>query len=183
MNMWIDITFLTIAGFAFYKGYHAGIIKTVFTIVSILVGLLVSMRFAAEVTAGMQRIFNTQHPLLFLVGFLVTFLVVMWLVRWLARKLEGLLESINLNFVNELQGGILYAVLATIILASALGLISRAGFIPPEHREKSMTWPMLEMVPGQAQVAYEKLKPVFSKFWEDSKDAIDQGYDEHEESH
>lgn len=178
--MWIDIIFLTIAGFAFYKGYHAGIIKTVFTVVSILIGLLVSMRFAAEVTAGLQRVFNTQHPLLFLVGFLTTFLVVMWLVRWLARKLEGFLETIKLNFINEIQGGILYALLATIILASALGLINRAGLISPETREKSMTWPLLEIVPSQAQVAYAKLKPVFNKFWNDSKDAIKGGSEDKE---
>ncbi len=177
-TMWIDITFLAIAGFAFYKGYHAGIIKMVFTIVSVLIGLLIAMRFAAEVTAGLQRVFHTQHPLLFLVGFLVTFLLVMWLVRWLAKKLEGILESIKLNFINELQGGILYALLATIVLASALGLINRAGFISPESREKSMTWPLLEMVPGQAQVAYTKLKPVFNKFWNDSKEAIESGYDD-----
>lgn len=176
-TMWIDITFLTIAGFAFYKGYHAGIIKMVFTIVSILIGLLIAMRFAAEVTGGLQRVFNTQHPLLFLVGFLVTFLLVMWLVRWLARKLEDFLETIKLNFINELQGGILYAILATIILASALGLINRAGLISTESREKSMTWPLLEIVPGQAQVVYTKLKPVFNKFWNDSKKAIDGGSD------
>lgn len=171
--MWIDILFLIIAGFAFYKGYHAGIIKTVFTVVSVLIGLLISMRFAAEVTAGLQNVLNTQHPLLFLAGFLVTFLVVMWLVRWLAKKLEGFLETINLNFINEIQGGVLYALLATIILASALGLINRGGMISPESREKSITWPMLEMVPGQAQVVYTKLKPVFKKFWNDSKEAID----------
>lgn len=174
--MWIDISFLVIAGFAFYKGYHAGIIKTVFTIVSILIGLLVSMRFAAEVTAGLQNVFNTQHPLLFLVGFLVTFLGVLWLVRWLARKLEQLLQSIKLNFINELQGGFLYALLATIVLSSTLGLINRAGFIPMEHKEKSLTWPLLETVPEQARIAYTKLKPVFSKFWDDSKKAIDGGY-------
>lgn len=172
-RMWIDILFLTIAGFAFYKGYHAGIIKTVFTVVSVLIGLLISMRFAAEVTAGLQNVLNTQHPLLFLAGFLVTFLVVMWLVRWLAKKLEGFLETINLNFINEIQGGILYALLATIILASALGLINRGGLISPESREKSITWPILEMVPGQAQVVYTKLKPIFKKFWNDSKEAID----------
>lgn len=178
--MWIDIAFLAIVGFAFYKGYHAGIIKMVFTVVSVLIGLLIAMRFAAEVTGGLQRVFNSQHPLLFLVGFLVTFLLVMWLVRWLARKLEAFLETIKLNFINELQGGTLYAILATIILASALGLVNRAGFISPESREKSMTWPLLEIVPSQAQVAYAKLKPVFNKFWNDSKDAIEGSYENKE---
>ena len=56
--MWIDIAFLVIAGYAFYRGYKAGIIRTVFMIVSVLVGLLVSMRFAAEVTAILQNLFS-----------------------------------------------------------------------------------------------------------------------------
>lgn len=171
--MWIDILFLGIAGFAFYKGYTAGIIKTVFTMVSILIGLIIAMRFAAEVTAGIERLAGTQHPLLFLLGFLGTFLVVMWIVRWLARRLEGFLESVRLNFINEMQGGILYALLATIILSSALGLVDRAGLLPAEHKEKSMTWPLLETVPGQAKIAWEKLRPVLEKFWHDSQDALD----------
>ena len=98
----------------------------------------------------------------------------MGLVRWLSRKLEEFLESVRLDWVNEVIGGALYGLLATILLASVLGLVDRADLLPPKAKKDSMTWPLLQTVPEQARVAYEKLEPVVIDFWTDSKKALDQ---------
>ncbi len=176
--MWLDILFLIVAGYAFYNGYTAGIIRTVFFAASILIGLLVSMRYAGKVTAILQDIFNSDNALVFLLGFLLTFLLVIGLIRWLATGLEKLLGTVKLNFVNKGVGGLLYATLGTIILSTLLGLLDKATVISEESKNHSITWPLLATVPDQAKIAYQHIQPIFKGFWSDTKEVLEKNHEE-----
>lgn len=176
--MWLDILFLIIAGYAFYKGYNAGIIRTVFLAFSILLGLLVSMRYAGKATQILQDLFNSESALFFLLGFLLTFLLVIGLIRWLATVIEKLLGTVKLNVVNRAVGGLLYAAVGTIILSTLLGLLDKVSVISEESKSNSMTWPLLATVPDQAKIAYKSLQPIVKGFWSDTKEVLEKTHED-----
>lgn len=173
--MWIDITFLIIAGFAFYKGYNAGIIKTVLWIVSVLVAMIVTMRYAGEVTNLLQEITSSDNPFIFLLAFFLTFVLVISIIRWGGSMIEKFLGQVRLNFFNRYIGGIMYALLATILYSSVLGLFDQMTWIKPAAKDHSMTWPLLAAVPKEAGKAYDGLKPIFGEFVEETTEMIEEG--------
>lgn len=176
--MWLDILFLLIAGYAFYRGYNAGILRTVMMAISVVLALLLSMRYAGHVTALLQDLFSSENPLFFLPGFLLTFVLVIALIRWLAGLLEKGLGAIRLNILNRAVGGMLYATGATIVLSTLLGLVDRTDIIPVTTKDHSMTWPLLMTVPDQAARAYAGLRPVFMGFLDDTREVLEQTHQE-----
>lgn len=176
--MWLDILFLLVAGYAFYRGYNAGILRTMMMVISILVALLLSMRFAGHATALLQDMFGSDNPILFLPGFLLTFVLVIALIRWLAGLLEKGLGAIRLNVLNRAVGGTLYATGATIVLSTLLGLVDRTDIIPATTKDHSMTWPLLMTVPDQAARAYADLRPIFTGFLDDTREVLERTHEE-----
>lgn len=176
--MWIDIVFLLMAGYAFYRGYQAGIIRVVLLGVSVLIALLLAMRFAGPVTVLLQDLFRSDHSLFFLGGFLLTFLIVIGLIRWTGGLLEKGLGAVRLNVVNKGVGGLLFATGATLILSTLLGLLDKADIIPQEAKRHSMTWGLLATVPEQAVRAYEGVRPILADFWDETRDAIESNHEE-----
>lgn len=176
--MWVDILFLAVAGYAYYRGHHAGIIRTVLMAIAAVVALLLSMRFADHTTGLLQDIFASDHPLFFLPGFLLSFILVIVLIRWLGSLTEKGLGTIRLNIVNRVVGGVLFATGATITLSTLLGLIDRTSLIPDTTKTHSMTWPLLMMVPAQAARTYTAIRPVLDNFVDDTREVLEHTHQE-----
>ena len=102
--MIIEVIFLIVAAAGFWFGYSRGIIETVFKYVSILLGIMASLRFSPMMTNFLQDVTGYQNPLMFLAGFLFTLFLTMFLLRTVGRGLEGVLQTININFINQIIG-------------------------------------------------------------------------------
>ena len=103
--MVIDIIFFISAAYGFYVGYSKGIIKTVFSTLSIVLGLMAAMKFSPYMTSFLEDTFS-RSPLMFIAGFVLTFVGVMLLVRLLAKTIEGIFKTIKINVINKIAGGI-----------------------------------------------------------------------------
>lgn len=176
--MWLDILFLMVAGYAFYRGYQAGILRTVVWIVGVSVALLVTMRFAGVTTRGLEAMLDSEAPLLFLVGFLLTFILVIAVVRWTGRLLENILGALNMGILNRGTGGVLFATLATILLAIVLGTVDRMEWLPERSKAESKTWPILVTVPDQASLAYSNMQPLLASLYTDARKNLEEAHSE-----
>lgn len=159
--------------YGFYLGYTRGIIKTVFTVLSIFFGIVAAAKFGPAMTDFLQSIFNYHNPLMFIAGLMLAFILTMVLIRMLANGLEGLLETANINFINQVIGG---AVLSTLLIAVFSLLVmfgDRAHIINDSTKRESQTYPLLEKMPDQLMKVGGVLKPVFTDFWNYSVDFMD----------
>lgn len=164
--MAIDLIFLIVAGYGFILGFSRGIIRTVFTFLSILFGLMSAFRFAPAMTNFLKDIFTTSNPLMFIAGFLLAFVVTMMLIRFFARILEGFLETANINFINQLAGGVLLSSVMILIFSMLLWFGDEARLIDRYTKEQSVTYPYLEEFPSSVWTVGEQLKPTFEEFWQ-----------------
>lgn len=171
--MIIDILFLIIAGWGFYQGFTRGIIKTVFTVFSIVFGLLVAFKLSPAATRFIETAFGTDSPFTFIAGFLLAFFLTMIVIRLTAQFLEKSLEAANINVINKFAGGLLLVSLYTFIYSILLWFSDKSHIITPETSQQSVTYVYLKEFPGKMRTAYEFVKPGFQDFWKESVKLVD----------
>ena len=171
--MIIDIIFAVAAAWGFYIGFSRGIVKTIFTVLSIVFGLVMAFRFSPQVTSLLETLF-TKNPLMFIAGFLVTFVGTMMLIRLFARFLEGALQTANINFVNQTVGGLFMAAIFTLLYSGLLWFGDKSQLISEQGKRESATYVYLEKFPETVWRWGGKAKPIFVDFWQHSIQFMDE---------
>lgn len=170
--MVIDVVFAIFALWGFYLGFVRGIIKTVFTILSVVFGLMVAFRFGPQMTEILEQTLS-DNALMFVAGFLLTFVLTMLLIRLLARVLEGALETANINFINQIIGGGFMAALTILLYSVLLWFGDRSHLIDDQTKKNSATYPYLEQYPELIWEWGGKAKPIVEDFWDHSIEFMD----------
>lgn len=183
--MVIDIIFFISAAYGFYVGYSKGIIKTVFSTLSIVLGLMAAMKFSPYMTSFLEDTFS-RSPLMFVAGFVLTFVGVMLLVRLLAKTIEGVFKTIKINVINKIAGGIFMSGFFILLFSILVWFGNEAHGIDSKTKETSFSYSYLEKIPIEARGVFMTLKPVFQDFWNYAMDSMDRlkraGLEEQEET-
>ncbi len=171
--MTIDIIVAVILFYAFYSGFSKGIIGTVFSALSILIGILAAMKLSPIVIDILQNLLNINPAIIFIIGFALTFIIVIALIRFIGNKLEDVLEFANINFINKILGGALLTIVFAVGLSYALWFLSNAKILSDDQKEASITYAMLEPLPEATKSITSGMKPMFSNFWDKVVETMD----------
>lgn len=170
--MAIDIILIIVTIYGFWVGYSKGIIGTVFTFLSYAFGIIAAMRFSPSITRLLEEQVHAS-PLMFIAGFLLTFVGTMMLLRFIGKSLEGILKSVNINIVNQILGGVLSAAVMILVFSVLLMFSQASNLVGEKTIETSMSYEYVKQFPSQMKVVYEKAKPVFLTFWDESTEFMD----------
>ena len=171
-TMIIDILLAITAAYGFFLGFSKGIIKTVFTVLSVIFGMIAAFKFSPAMTDFLETTFST-HPMMFLVGFLLSFVLTMVFIRMVARFIEGALETANINILNQMAGGILLTAMLVLFYSALLWFGDQSRLIDDKTKVESITYPYLEQYPKQVWKVVKGLGPTFENFWDHSLDFFD----------
>ena len=178
--MIIDLICGVLLVYGFYSGFQKGIIKAVFSTVSIFIGILAALKLSPIVINVFESIFKSDPRLSFILGFIATFFIVMLLVRFLGKFLEKFLKTIKLGFINKIAGGAFKALFFLLIFSTGMWFASEARFLTQETKDRSITYPLLEPLPKKALGSIEKIKPIFTDFWNKTVETMDKVKEKHE---
>ena len=172
--MVIDIICLVFLAYGFWVGYSRGIISTVLSLVSYVFGILAAMKFGP---IAAEMIFNAFPAVTsagaFLLGVVLLFFLTLVLFRILARGLTGALESVNINFINQILGGVLSGLFFTFIFSGLVYFGDRSRIISDEVRADSITYPALSRMPDLVIDNARAIFPIFYDFYDQAVDAMD----------
>lgn len=171
--MYIDIFFGIVLIIGFFYGYSKGLIKTVFSILSILLGIVAAMKLSPLTINVIEKFITDSPRLSYILGFLMTFILVIIVIRFLGNKLEGLLKLARVNFFNKLLGGGITAIFFGLLFSTVVWFLNEAKLITESQKDTSYTYYHLEPVPGYAREQFEAIKPVFREFWDKTVDTFD----------
>lgn len=171
--MVIDAILAIIAIWGFYIGFSRGIIKTFFTVVSYAFGVMAIIKFGRPATNFLKEIFNTDEAYMFIAGYLLAFFLTMLIIRLIGRSLEGILETAQINIVNQVAGGALFAALNVFIYSVILTFGYNAKVVTQEAVDKSSTYVYLEKFPEKVYRAWDTVSPTFKQFWDNSVEDMD----------
>ncbi len=170
--MILDLIFAAVLGYGVYIGYSNGIIKTIFTVLSVAFGFLIMAHFHETVTDLLINITNYQNPLMTFVGMAVTFFITMLLLRLLGRQIENIFKTVNINFINQILGGIVMSALFTVVYSIIVNFLVGAKVLN-EQATESKTYPIIKEVPQYAYAGYARFSPKIKEMWYDVTEALD----------
>ena len=171
--MVIDIIFFFAAIFGFYIGFSRGIIRTVFTVLSLLFGVVAAVKFGPALTRFLESALNYHNPLMFFAGLILAFMLTLVLIRTLASGLEGVLQSANINIINKVAGGLVMAGLMIALFSTLVIFADRSHIINDDAKRESRAYPILQQFPDLVSVAGKTVYPIFKDFWVYSIDTMD----------
>ncbi len=171
--MTIDILALIVAVFGFYIGYTKGIIKTLFGVVSIFVGLIAALKLSPFLVKLLEKATGSHSPLIFLIGFALMFVLTLFLIRFLGNRFEDLLKAIKLNLFNQVMGGIILSFMFMILLSYGLWFADQVRLIPQTTKSSSYTYAALQTLPDKSKEMFAMVKPLFKEFSDKAKETID----------
>jgi membrane protein required for colicin V production len=138
-----------------------------------LIGIIAAVKFGPDMANLLESLFSSDYALVFLAGTLLTFVLTMILIRFLARGLENILESANINIINQALGGFVVASLFIALYSVLVLFADRSRLISEETKQNSLTYELLVPFPGKILSAGRRLQPTFEEFWDHSLDFID----------
>lgn len=174
--MILDIICLIFVAYGFWVGYSKGIISTVLNLASYFFGILAAMKFGPVMADMLEGMFNSSSGWssgIFLLGVIITFFLTLVLFRILGRGLTGALESVNINFINQIAGGVLSGLFFATVFAGLALFGYRAQIVSEEAKEQSITYPLLEPLPNFVWERGKDLLPVFQDFYDQAAQAMD----------
>ncbi len=173
--MILDFICLIFAAYGFWVGYSKGIISTVLNLTSYAFGILAAMKFGPIMGDVLGDIFNGAggKAVLFLAGVVLTFFLTLVLFRIIARGLTGFMESVNINVINQVAGGILSGFFFTLVFSGLVLFADRSRILDEATKEQSITYPVLEPLPEFVWERGKTLLPVFQDFYDKAADAMD----------
>jgi membrane protein required for colicin V production len=116
---WLDIVILVILAIAAFTGLKAGIIKVLFTIVGIIVGVILAGRFSDDF-AGVLTFIDPDWAKI--AAFAIILVAVLVISGILAALLSKLISLVLLGWVNRLAGAILGIVVGAIFCSAILAI-------------------------------------------------------------
>lgn len=172
--MVIDIICLIFLAYGFWIGYSKGIIATVLTLTSYIFGILAAMKFGPI----MGHMLYEWMPVIttgggFVLGFIVVLVLTLVLFRIVGRGLTSFLEKINVNFVNQIMGGVLSGLFFTFIFSGLVFFGDQSRIISDEVRASSITYKPLTQIRTAVWERGKDLYPVFRDFYDKAVDAMD----------
>lgn len=171
--MFIDILCLAAAGYGFFLGFKEGIVNTVFRTLSIMIALMAAFKFSPYMTEMLEKGFDINNPLMFIVGFIVTFFLVLWLLRLAGDLVTQGMEVAHVNLPNQVIGGSVLAFIFVIFYSIMVWFMDGARMIEPATKGQSYTYVYLEPLPSKTFSFLGNMKPSFQKFFQKTNQVMD----------
>lgn len=149
MNI-LDIILLICFIPALVQGIRKGFIAQAISIISIIVGIWASARFADIVAAWVAQYITASEQVMKVVAFALILIVVFFLLGLLGKALEGIFNFVLLGWLNKLLG-VVFALLKTALI---VGLVIMAfssindtfHLVKEEVLNESVLYPPLKKV-------------------------------------
>lgn len=139
---WIDIVILILIGVSAISGFFKGFILSVASLAGFVLGIFLSLRYAAPVEELLKSATGSDAPYLHIAAFLLCFAVVAAVIFLLGKVVEKVIKNAELGFLNRLAGAgfcIIKVLVFFVILFHLIEVVdSNQIIIKPETRQRSV---------------------------------------------
>ena len=115
----LDIVVLILLGVSAVTGFFKGLITMLTSLVAILLGAWLTMKFSYVTGGFLQSHFNFDGQYVTVASFVITFLIVVLGVHLLGRTIASLVKAISLGWADKILG-VIFSVLRSAFIISAI---------------------------------------------------------------
>ncbi|MFA9485380.1 MULTISPECIES: CvpA family protein [unclassified Moraxella] len=157
----IDIVILFVVLLDMWRGFGAGFVKSVVSLVSWFLALVIASRTAKDI-APMLNILTDNTVLQIAAAFLLVVLVVIAMTHAVALMLNSITKSLHLGSVNRILGGVLGIITGVLKVLVILSVTSPLLSYLPNWQDSILAQNLLPLAP----IATELLKEVLGEAWQ-----------------
>lgn len=177
----IDILAAVAVAAGFYAGRKRGILKVAGSILAVLVGGMIALRFGELMQSFIVQLFPslTNSPILPMLSLVTAFIIVLIIFGVLIRFARSALGASGFGMIDQLLGAALLAGLFLIVYSILVYFVDQSGLLGDHTKATSATYDLLITLPDWAKsIWYDFVKPAFENF----VNYINGGLDQVEES-
>jgi len=158
----LDIAIIVIIGIAALTGLKIGIIKTVLTLIGVIVGVILAGRF--YVALADKLTFIPQETLARVVAFAIILVIVILIASIIAGVLKWLASIVLLGWVNRLGGALLGLITGGIFAGALLAMWTKFLGISDPIAESALANFLLDSFPMVLTLLPDEFNSVRSFF-------------------
>jgi membrane protein required for colicin V production len=163
----IDIIFAALLAYTFYKGVKNGLFTEIASLVSIVVGIYVALKFSFVIQDFLAENIKTNPKTIQIFAFVITFLIVIVCVYALANFFTGLFSFAHLGWLNKIGGGVFSALKTILLLGVAIHVFERINLnnwlVKEETTQESLLYKPVQNI---AKTVYPMLDGWYGKIKE-----------------
>jgi membrane protein required for colicin V production len=122
---WLDIVIIIILVISAISGFASGLIKTVFSLAGLILGVFLAGKFYVNLSGALGFIPGDNGPRI--AAFIIIFLVVMLVATILGIVLTKLISAVMLGWINRIGGAVLGLLLGAVFAAAILAILVKVA--------------------------------------------------------
>ncbi len=115
----VDIAILLIICFLGYKGYKNGLIKELGSLVALVAGIFLAIRFSDFINGLIENNIKVDTEFIPVISFAVIFIAVVIIVLVFSNVLDRFVKVIKLDWFNKIAG-VLFAIIKIVLILGGL---------------------------------------------------------------
>ncbi len=164
--MILDIVIAILLAIAFGYGWTKGLLRSLLAAVAVLVALVAAAKLSAVASFWLRDRMEINSSWLPLASLLIVFIGVLLLFTLAGRFLESILDAIALGFLNRMAGGLVFSLLAALVLSTLLWYADNMKLVPDINRKGSVLYPAMLSAGPEVQEQAGKLVPAVKDSYE-----------------
>jgi len=124
----IDLIIAVLLGYALFKGLQKGLVVSVISLVALIVGIYLSLRFSFYTRDILIESTQWNANTITIASFFITFLIVLIALFALGKIITKMVDSLALGFVNKLAGALFEGIKMILIISVFLNLFQKINF-------------------------------------------------------
>jgi len=150
---YIDIAIIIPLIWGLYRGFVKGLIIQVASLISLILGIYIGVKFSDVASALLQENFTLDKQYLGIISFVITFIVVVVGIHFIAKLLEKIVNMVAMGIFNKLLGSLMgaakYGLIISVLLVIVNSIDASFNIVSESEKRKSVLYgPMLKIVPA-----------------------------------
>jgi membrane protein required for colicin V production len=160
-----DLIILIFLLVAFVNGYRKGLVMMLVGLATVILAAVFAGKLAVTVLPYLQKTFDFSPQVTHVLSYVAAFLAIAAVVSLIGFLVQKVFESVNLNFINRILGGVVSMGTTVVVLSILLNLIlmldGEEKIIKPNIKQKSFFY-------EKVRVAVPAIVPYLNKeVWEE----------------
>lgn len=148
----IDIVVGIILLIAFFMGFRKGLLRSLASLIGLVVSIYCAMFFSGYVRVYLERWFNWSEDLTSIASFLITFFLIMTVFSILGRLLTKVADFAMMGIFNKFFGGVFNALKFAFLISVIFMFVNASEeyrILSPKEQEASVLYgPVASLAPA-----------------------------------
>ena len=160
-----DLIILIFLLVAFVNGYRKGLVMMLVGLATVILAAVFAGKLAVTVLPYLQKTFDFSPQVTHVLSYVAAFLAIAAVVSLIGFLVQKVFESVNLNFINRILGGVVSIGTTVVVLSILLNLMlmldGEEKIVKPDIKQKSFFY-------EKVRVAVPAIVPYLNKeVWEE----------------